>query len=182
MKKLSVLVALILCVTVGSVYATWNYAQGGAEKVVKYFDDSTVITPSVTDTAKGTIEVDTTGLDIVIDDEGNDYYGDMTITGKVVITFTPSEGADETVANSGIALQYSLGTTTDFTYNSNAIFTVDSAVQDLGTGKSFEIDAAKLEQLITLNDLYLPTAEDYDDFKEALHSGGISITVSEKLP
>ncbi len=180
MKKLSVLVALILCVTVGSVYATWNYAQGGAEKVVKYFDDSTVITTSVTDTAKGVIDVDTSALNITIDDGNNDFYGELSITGKISITFTPNDGADETVASEGIALQYSLGTTTDYKYEGNAIFDVDNTVQNLDKSLTFEIDAADLDALIDLNTLYLPTAEDYDAFKEALHRGGISITVSEK--
>lgn len=179
MKKLSILVALILCVTIGGVYATWNYAQGGAEKVVKYFDDSTVITSSVTDSAKGVIDVNTSELSIVIDDANNDFYGEMSITGKVTITFTPNDGADGSVASEGIALQYSLGTTTDYKFNGTDIFTVDSTVQNLEKNKTFEIDAEKLKELIRLNSLYLPTADDYDAFKEALHRGGISITVSE---
>lgn len=179
MKKLSVLVALILCVTIGGVYATWNYAQNSAEKVVKYFDDSTVITSSVTETAKGVINVDTSELDIIIDDANNDYQGELRITGKVVITFAPSNGADTDVVNNGIALQYSLGTTTDYEYNGNDIFLVDSTAQTLAKGKTFEISSDKLDDLIALNTLNLPTVEDYDNFKEALHRGGISITVSE---
>ena len=33
MKKLSVLIALVLCVTIGGVYAAWNYSQGTTASV-----------------------------------------------------------------------------------------------------------------------------------------------------
>ena len=178
MKKLSILVALILCVTIGGVYATWNYAQGNVSSTTKYFDAGTTITDKVVDTAKGTITVDTTNLKITIDDSDNDFYGEMTIEGYVTVTFTPNTGADATVATNGIALQYALGES-GHVYGEGKIFTIDSTVQTLGTGKSFTIGANELEQLITLNQLYLPTVEDYQEFKTALHTGAISITVSE---
>ena len=178
MKKLSILVALILCVTIGGVYATWNYAQGNVSSTTKYFDAGTTITDKVVDTAKGTITVDTTNLKITIDDSDSDFYGEMTIEGYVTVTFTPNTGADEAVANNGIALQYALGES-GHVYGEGKIFTIDSTVQTLGTGKNFTIEADKLEQLITLNELYLPTVEDYQEFKTALHTGAISITVSE---
>lgn len=179
MKKLSVLVALILCVTIGGVYATWNYAQGNVSSTTKYFDAGTVITDKVVDTAKGTINVDTSNLKITIDDANNDFNGEMEISGSVSVTFTPNTGADETVASNGIALQYSLGTTSNYTYDGNDIFTVKSDVQTLGTGKVFTIQADALAALIELNVVHLPTVEEYQAFKDALHSGAISITVSE---
>ena len=104
----------------------------------------------------------------------------MKIEGYVTVTFTPNQGADSTVATNGVALQYVLGTTNNYSYENNAIFTVNDAAQNLGTvNGSVTITAAQLEALIDLNALHLPTAEDYDAFKMALHSGSISITVSE---
>lgn len=183
MKKLSILVALILCVTIGGVYATWNYAQGSATEQNKDFDAATIITDKVVSTAKGSISVDTSALQIVIDDDNNDYKGEMTITGKVLVTFTPNVGVSNDVAQNGIKMQYKLSTTNGFQYVGNDIFTVDETMQQTsGAVKTFEIDAAKLSSLITLNELFLPTAEDYDAFKTALHSGAISITVSEVTP
>lgn len=182
MKKLSVLVALILCVTIGGVYATWNYAQGNVSSTTKYFDAGTTITDKVVDTAKGTITVDTSNLKITIDDSNNDFYGEMTMEGTVSVTFTPNTGADETVASNGIALQYALGTTSGYTYDGNDIFDVTTTTQTLGTGKTFTITAAQLENLISLNTLHLPTVEEYQAFKDALHAGAISITVSEVTP
>ncbi len=180
MKKLSILVMLIVCVTVGGVYATWNYAQGKATDQTKYLDDSTVITDKVVSTAKGTISVDTSGLTVKIDDTNNDYTGELLIEGKIVVTFKANAGVSADVSNNGIKMQYALSTTDNFQYVGNDIFNVDSTVQKLDAAtKSFEIDAATLEQLIKLNTLTLATAEEYDAFKTALHSGAISITVSE---
>ena len=140
-----------------------------------------MITDKVVDTAKGTITVDTSQLKITIDDADNNFYGEMKVEGTVTVTFTPSVGADAAVATNGIAMQYVLGTTSNYEYGENAIFTVANTVKELGTGKIFGIPAAVLASLITLNELHLPTVEDYLEFKEALHKGAISITVSEKI-
>ena len=180
MKKLSVLVALILCVTIGGVYATWNYAQGTVTTRTKFFDAGTIITDKVVTTDKGNITIDTTSLKITIHDENNDLHGEMKAEGYVTVTFTPNQGADSAVAANGVKLQYVLGTTNNYTYEGTAIFAVNTTAQDLGlVNGSVNIPASELDALIDLNALYLPTAEDYDAFKLALHSGAISITVSE---
>ena len=182
MKKLSLLVAIILCVTIGGVYATWNYAQGSVTSQTKYFDGTTVITNKVVSTAKGTIAIDTSALNIVIDDTNNDHVAELNVSGSVRVTFTPaSSGVDTDVAANGIKMQYAIGLTGSQVYEGANIFTVDSTVQAMGTTatKSFTIPAADIEELITLANITLPTASDYDEFKEALHSGAISITVSE---
>lgn len=180
MKKLSLLVALILCVTIGGVYATWNYAENAATSQTKYFDASTVITDKVESLSKGTIKVDTTNLKITIDDTNDDFYGELKIEGYVSVEFTPSAGASHEVANNGIKMQYVLGSTENFKYLGNDIFTVDTTAQvESAASKSFTIEADELANLITLNTVQLPTAADYTAFKAALHSGSISITVSE---
>ena len=180
MKRLSLLLALALLVTVGGVYATWNYAQGTAAFRDKYL--TAHLTDKVTDTAKGTIDVNIDGLTLTIDDANNDHRGELIMAGEIVITFTPAEGADTNVDTDGIALQYQLGTTADYNYQGNPIFTVNTTVQALNDGnptKSITIPASELSSLITLNDMELPTVDAYTAFKTALHSGSIQITVSE---
>ena len=186
MRKLSLLVAIILCVTVGGVYATWNYAENAATSQTKYFDASTVITDKVESLSKGTIKVDTSNLKITIDDTNDDFYAELKIEGSVSVQFTPSAGASYDVANNGIKMQYVLGTTDNYKYLNNDIFVVDSTPQKKTTAtKSFTIEASELLNLISLyedgdgNTVKLPTAADYTAFKAALHSGSISITVSE---
>ena len=122
MRKLSILIALILCVTIGGVYATWNYAQGNVASTTKYA--SMIITDKVVDTAKGTITVDTSNLIVTIDDSNNDFKGEMALSGYVTVTFTPNTGADEDVSSHGIPLQYSLGTTTNYTFRAENIYSM----------------------------------------------------------
>lgn len=180
MKKLSALVALVLLVTVGGVYATWNYAHGKASVETKYFDAVTVVAPMAETNSKGTISIDASGLSIVVDDTDNDFEGELVITGEVVVTFTHNEGVTSEVAANGIVMQYELSTTENFKYNTNDIFTVDTTAKRTASAtKSFTISAAELESLIELNSVSLPTAEDYLNFKNALHSGSIVLKVSE---
>ena len=42
MKKLSLLIALALLVSIGGVYATWNYAMGDAASVDAYLDGGSI--------------------------------------------------------------------------------------------------------------------------------------------
>ena len=105
MKKLTVIIALMLVITIGGVYATWNYAQGDVAKVDKYLDSVTKITDKVVTTSKGTIAIDATGLSILIDDADNNHVAELSVTGSVTVTFTPNEGADADVKANGIKLQ-----------------------------------------------------------------------------
>ncbi len=182
MKKLSLLISLVLLVTVGGVYATWNYAHGTAVSASKYFDAVTVVAPMVETNSKGIIEVDTSNLSIVVDDTNNDFKGELVITGEVTVTFTPNDGVTTEVGTDGIKMQYELSATDNFKYNTNDIFTIDKTVKttDAAT-KSFTISADELKSLITLNEVTLPTAETYGEFKDALHSGSIVLKVSEAV-
>lgn len=180
MKKLTIIVALMLIVTIGGVYATWNYAQGDVSKVDKYLDSVTKITDKVVTTSKGTISVDSTNLSIVIDDANNDHTAELSVTGYVQITFTPNDGADADVIANGIKLKYSMSNT-GLTHNGDDIFTYatgDVALNGGNATKSIQIPAADLG--ITLkNAISLPTVADYEAFKASLHTGSLCITVSE---
>lgn len=180
MKRLSLLIALMLAVTIGGVYATWNYAQGTVAYREKFL--TAHLTDKVVDTAKGVIDVNIDGLTITIDDADNNHHGELTFGGSITVTFTPNEGADENVDLYGIPLQFQLATTDGYNYDGDPIFTVITEVQALNNGeatKSVTITGDELATLIRLNDFELPTVEDYSNFKTALHSGSIKITVSE---
>lgn len=181
MKKLSALIALILCVTIGGVYATWNYAQGSVDNKEEYLDgNTTALAGKVESTDKGTITIDDSALQILIDDVDNNLAGELYITGSIDVTFAPNQGADAEVIANGVALQFALGTTENFNYNGNPIFAVTTTAQELGLVKgTTTISADTLKNLITLNTLNLPTVAEYDAFRAALHSGSLVITVSE---
>ena len=102
MKKLSLLVALILLVTVGGVYATWNYARNVVDP--KQASATVVITGTQSST-KGTIEITSAPKRVIVDDTGaydhvaEIWFGDINAdsqpvgadqTGAITVTFTPA--------------------------------------------------------------------------------------------
>ena len=181
MKKLTVIIALMLVVTIGGVYATWNYAQGEVLAVDEYLDGTTTrITEKVIDTAKGKIAIDDSNFSIVIDDANNDKQAELVVSGSIQVTFTPSDGADETVTASGIPLQFTISHT-GMVHDGQPIFTYVSGPVAINGGapvKSVQLTQTELQIGFT-QAIVLPTANDYDLFKQDLHNGSLCITVAE---
>lgn len=180
MKKISILIVLAMVLTIGGVYATWNYAQGNVDSV----DLSPVVslTDKVVDTPKGTIAVDMSGLSIAIDDANNDYDAELVMDGEVTVTFTANELAPADVQANGIKLQYTLTVTTPWEYKGTQVFTVEAdpiAINGGAATFTATITADELMDVITLGDISLPTVSDYDAFALILEQGEITITVSE---
>ena len=194
MKKFGLLATLGCLVTVGGVYAQWVYGQASAGSM------SESIIPQMAgvgeSSKKGTISLVTSGLHIVIDDTNGDYKPELRIEGKVVVTFTASPGADDTVKTSGIKMKYSLSMTENWQYDSDwtegvdkNIFALQGAYTDVLVGggnpvPSFEIGASWFQDVITLNmdpDFKIDTKEKFDTFKSYLNkeSSLFTVTVSE---
>lgn len=198
MKKLSLLVALALIVTVGGVYATWNYAQGAAGQGKANLVPK--LAASAQTNSKGAIQIDTTGLSILIDDIGaQDHVAELVMTGSVKVTFAPASGADSDVVAQGIPMQYQLSILYNqgqnegtWVYDDNCgvgekpIMTVVTTAQQVNSGNptlSFEIPAVDLLALIDLGHSFkLDEFTDYENFNSVLGRAQIQLTVSEITP
>lgn len=196
-KKLGVVAALAMIVTVGGVYAQWSYSQApaggmGGTKAIELSGVSTT-------TKTGVINVNTDHFTIEIDDADKDYYGELVLSGTVTVTFTPNPGVDEDVENQGIPMQMVLSSANgvNFEYDFGAgavdVFTLNSTPVVYNAGartKTWTITAAEIANYFQLNGkdgekdscIYLPTYDDYDDFKTALAGLELMITVSEYVP
>ena len=188
MKKLSILIALCLLVSVGGVYAAWVYADGA---VVDRSNDHTAIgiTGSTNTSEKGVFAL-TNSIEILIDDEkfvkptdpsATAYKAVFTGTGAFTVSFTPSAGAPEDVVNNGIKMKLTL-----------ELIGVDANVLKLDTaevvlnggvaGKNATFTAEELIDHLVLNngaDLILDTFAEYEAFKAQLGTPKLNITVSE---
>lgn len=179
-KKISILIVLAMIVTIGGVYATWNYAMDGVDGVNVTTD--VALTNKVVNTSQGEIVVDASDLTIVIDDDNTDYHGELIIDGQIDITFTADPYADAEIKTNGLPMQYQLSVTTPWEYKGVQIFTVEDAPIALNNGNgtfTATITAADLLAAIEMCDVYLPEEADYDDFTDILLQGEITITVSE---
>lgn len=194
-KKLGIVAALAMIVTVGGVYAQWSYPQVPAEGMG---DTKAIELTGVSTTTKtGVINVNTDHFTIEIDDADKDYYGELVLSGYVTVTFTPNPGVDEIVANQGIPMQMVLSSTSvaDLTYDFGSgavkVFTLDSTpIYSAGARTmTWTIEAAEIANYFKLNGkdgekdscIYLPTHKAYDDFKTALSGLKLTITVSERV-
>ena len=189
MKKLSLLIVMILCVTIGSVYATWTYTQ-----YTDVADETVNMSMNLTSVAfsgsYGTYEINTSNVTMTIDPkQGTTHTTALTITGDIVITFTPNTVAPQDIKENGVDSTFQFGLT-------NANWTFDDDTTDAVAAKNiitlehtsasngvftFTITAAELAGHIHLTEFNLDTKAKYDAFNTALGLGQISITVSDGI-
>ena len=127
MKKFGLLVALALIVTIGGVYATWNYSgQTGINSSHEHLN-SNMADYVAGENAYGNIRILDNDMDIIIDDASNDHVAELVITGDMVFIFTPYNNAPDEVKNNGIGMQWMVHQTAGYIYD----FGNDSATDDV---------------------------------------------------
>lgn len=204
MKKFTMLVALILCVTIGGVYATWTYQGGEVQQLHQHFN---VYMGAVdNDEAKGVLKTVMNALSIKLDDANNDYVAEAAVEGYIEFVFAPKTNASDTVRDEGIDLTFALGQTDPaFVFEGKNVFTITDGTGDLGKGQKITaenastlsayntdlaahvgsfyycIKASDLANKIT-TDIYLPTYEDYQAMVNILNNtqAHIGISINEK--
>ena len=133
MKKLTLLIALIVAVTIGGVYATWTYT--GTSDVVDV--DKEVVVSMEAATLSGVpgtyaIETNITAFDITQEGSAGANFHRATLrvltdsqntAPKITITFTPTTGADVDMKTKGVNTLFYFTTSAAMTYDSVNIFT-----------------------------------------------------------
>ena len=191
MKNFSLIIAMILCVTIGGVYATWTYTQNidvADEGVNKVMNLGNVEYSG----SYGTYKVDAAGLTLTIDPKAETahttaLYG----TGKIVITFTPNSVAPATVKENAVRSTYALSfANADWKYEGKDIIKVadghtgshDIVWTPAGDGTfTFVITADELLKHLSLTEFELDTKVKYDAYNAVLGTGAIVVTVSDGI-
>lgn len=207
MKKLSILVALILCVTVGGVYAVWTYS--GTDDVVDTNAEVKVVLEAATlDGSIGAFSAES-NLTLSIDQKaGSNHIAELVFKSNdsnpifMTFTFTPSAGADMDIKNNGIPaeiyqkatteMQYPMdasgnykadGTKTDvfkFENESDGTFTANVTWEKQADGTfTVTYNEAQLKEMIKLNyDFQLDTKDEHDEFYKILN-GNIRVHITD---
>lgn len=193
MKKLSLLLAAALCVTIGGVYATWHYQQATSSSVDTSL--SAELAGISTNGEKGEIVVSERNVKILIDDIGSDYVADLIIENPLLVSFTPAAGADATVKENGVKMQITI-TETFGSYDHDGdsstpevdIFYIGQTGQSAGT---FDLNSGApvkdqigvtLTNYIKMNTISLPTKAYYDRLDAVLKDSAncyFEIVISE---
>lgn len=142
MKKIGLWMAALTAVTVGGVYATFNYAD--SNDMNKSMSDTAIgVANGVQDGAAGELDVNAKGLIIMVDSAAtilgnnlgttNAHKAMLQASGEVVVTFTPKAGLQETdILDNGIhtkvCFKASWGDVADWKYDSNDDSTADMQV------------------------------------------------------
>ena len=188
MKRLGAIIAIALVLTIGGVYAAFNYAQGGVVSVENEMI-SKELAGMTTDTPKGTIAIKSNNFKITVDDLGGDLHTKGKFEGKTTINFTPAPLADADVRANGIKLKLTINVTGNeyvdegktynlFNISENALNGGVTLNNDKPINGDFEINFA---DYITVTEIYLSTPEKYTAYSNAFKATTITFTISETV-
>lgn len=195
--KISLLIALALCITIGGVYATWTYveetfndvaAPGTSAPLVPAIAAYTLDSDNV---SRGTITV-TGAPTLTIDQLDNTFAGKLTwVNPEYTVKYTPAtsentndvQPIDKININCTITVKQGVDTfNNQFTLADNTtvnVFVIETDIPQLEAvgagGKTFD-----LSTYLTLADNFeLPTHADYTAFKALLETLTITVTFSD---
>ena len=169
-KRISILTTAALCVTIGSVYATWTYAQDTANSLEDVEISKTLETAETI--AKGDIQLESNTLELIVDKADDSYQAVLTIEGELIVKYVPHELATE----DNIKLQFEI-TGSGLEYNGEAIFVLPATATALGENNTWTINSSNLG--IEMGNITLGTYAEYEAFKTAFNTATLTITFSE---
>lgn len=207
MKKLSAIIAMVVCLTIGGVYATWTYA--GTDDIADALAEAKV---TIADTeltgANGTYKIES-NLALVVDQKNEQHEAELVFKSNndqpifLKITFTPSVNAPEKIKNEAVPSELYFGVTTPMQYKIDAdgnydaengtltdIFTFSNVsnnqldvniiwVPESDGTFTYTLNQSQLEGMISLSQTFvLDTKAEHDAFRAAL-AGNIVARVTD---
>ena len=179
MKKLSLIVALAVILTIGGVFAAWSYPGGSVAN-----EATTSVTIAVADGgqagAKGDITVSSNTMNITID-QGTGYAATLVKTGKATVLYTKK--TDAGAEHNTINLIATITVGGNNTYNEAAVLTavnVNLGSFTTGTAQTIGFEGADIDlsSAINIASIVLDNYDKYTAFKDSV-SPTISIVISE---
>lgn len=133
MKKLSLLIALCMLLTIGGVYATWSYV--GSTDIIDAFAESKVtIADAVIEGTYGIYKIDS-NLVLTVDQANDNHEAELVFGSNndqpvyLTVTFTPSVNAPKAIKDNAIESELYFGVTTPMQYKIDA----DGSYSESGT-------------------------------------------------
>lgn len=198
MKKLSVLIALVLCVTIGGVYAAWTYTNPDADITDRHFNQLITISAATQEGAAGEYAIETNITGMSIDQKGTNSEG--VDFHKAVLNYATSDGETPYIRftlklkeNTGSDIfntldsTYSIAVIGTQNYNSSPIFSDNNpnteeivwVYDDANDIYYYEITDMATE--FTLNDIVLPSKADHTAFTTALGNAVLEVKISDGI-
>ena len=190
MKKLSLLIALILCVTVGGVYANWVYS--GSTDVLDQTKVKSINLTDITEQGEyGTYTLNADSLLIKIDQANENYEAKLVVEGSVTVTFKPGANVSPSVKENGVPTTLTINSDDAWTYNGQTFLSINTQKNviniDWGTADATGtftviIDGATIAEALNFDGtkVVLDSKIKYNDFlNNALKNKDISLVLSD---
>ena len=189
MKKISILITLILCLTISGVYAAWTYTGSTVSTVDRTISHG--MTTATTDGDVGILQIIHNDVDIAIDQTAaGNYLAKLNITGSIIVRFTPNAGAPTSVVENAIeakATLYTKNADTNKYENAEIYVSPQDSFVDLVWEKkpdgTFEatIDADEIDTLLDLGaEFVLDTHAKYQAFHALEENVTLTVQFSQK--
>ena len=198
MKKLSVLIALVLCVTIGGVYAAWTYTNPDADITDRHFNQLITISAAVEEGAAGAYAIETNITGMSIDQTGTNSDG--VDFHKAVLNYTTSDSETPYIRftlklkeNTGsdifntLESKYSVDVVDVNTYKGNPIFNDSKAGETVidweydSVNDIYYYEITDMSTEITLSDIVLPSKPDHTAFSAALGRAVLEVKISDGI-
>ena len=201
MKKLALLIAMILSVTIGGVYAVWTYA--GTNDIADVSTEAKVTMENFELTGAAGVYTISSNLVLTVDQASDAHDAELVFASNngedifLTVTFTPAAGADNNIKENAVETTLTFTTTTAMEYKMNtetgdydengtavAIFAFGDPIEIVWTPTSegtftFTMDEDDLKDYIMLSqEFILDIKHEYDMFKAAL-TGNIIAKVTD---
>ena len=187
-KLLSIFVAFALMVTVGGVYAAWNYTNDEQVIESKNFNATIAIDEASVNGVPGVLSVNDTGLPSYKVENDGDYHTILESNGSITVTYTPNEGTAIQTVN----LKCDIVLTNHRLNGTTNIFNLTGGAQDpdnvieiektltasnIGGATTWTISTSDIGLVLT-DSFLLDTYAEWNAFNTALTSCTLSFIIS----
>lgn len=193
LNRVSLVIAIAVLLTVGSVYAEWFYAD--KTDVADWTSNRLIEITSAEYIANyGRFVVDSTGLETYVDPkEGTNHITALYANGSIVVTFIPSDGAPSDVLENGVhaTWAFSLSDEPAWVYDNGngnqSIGTVDSTSNSISWTKqndgtfTFEITSQNVLDHVQLTEFDLSTMSKHAAYSRALGKSALVLTITDGI-
>lgn len=139
MKKISALIAMFLCVTIGGVYATWSYA-GTNDIADQQAEMKVTIAGASLTGANGEYTIES-NLVLTIDQANDDHEAELVFASNnseaiyLKVTFTPATNAPQIIKDEAVAseLYFDTTLTMEYTMDSNGNYDATGTAKPIFT-------------------------------------------------
>ena len=180
MKKLSVLIALALCLTITGAYATWTYANGAATGTSTTLSIGMGTLVQDGDTAIGSFAITSAPtLTVEPKEDKVDYTTTLVVSGDLVITFTPSAIAEADIKTNGTPVDVTITVTGNGEYNEKILLktTANNEFEGL-SGLTITITEAEIKNALNLTGITLNSPAAHGDYAAVLNGYKVVVTVT----